>query len=315
MNDLTEVQKHLPASLNAGSIAVETERAIAEAQGQLTLAKRFPRNLTQSHSELMEACAMPAFASTAFYTVPNRGTGPSIRFAEEVARVYGNFEYGHRELSREAGKSEVEVYAWDKEKNNYSKRQLTVMHVVDTKSGPKKLTDQADIDNKIANVASKQIRGRILALMPKWLVQDAIELCKATLAGTSSEPVSVRVRKMAQAFGRFGINQGHLETYLGHKVEDTTLDELVDLMGVFNALKEGAKPSEYFGVKEEVEAPKGAAALDKLPAAEKVSDKQPEKAAAKPKADKKPAPVAQEEEAPAAEDGDPGSDNSGPDLF
>lgn len=304
MNDLTEVQKHLPASLNAGSIAVETERAIAEAQGQLTLAKRFPRNLTQSHSELMEACAMPAFAGAAFYTVPNRGSGPSIRFAEEVARVYGNFEYGHRELSREPGKSEVEVYAWDKEKNNYSKRQLTVMHVVDTKHGPKKLTDQADIDNKIANVASKQIRGRILALMPKWLVQDAIEACKATLAGTLSEPVSVRVRKMAQAFGRYGVNQNHLETYLGHKVDDTTLDELVDLMGVFNALKEGAKPSEYFGVKDEVEAPKGAAALDKLPPAEKVSEKPAPKARVeKPVAKETPPPA---EEPPAAESDDPG---------
>lgn len=256
---------------------------------------------------------MPAFAQSAFYTVPNRGSGPSIRFAEEVARVYGNFEYGHRELSRETGKSEVEVYAWDKEKNNYSKRQLTVMHIVDTKHGPKKLTDQADIDNKIANVASKQIRGRILALMPKWLVQDAIEACKKTLTGASDEPVSVRVRKMTQAFAKYGVNGGHLEAYLGHKLEDTTLDELVDMTGIFNALKEGAKPSEYFGVKEEAEAPKGAAALaaldkpsaeEKKPPAGKKTQKQEVKA---------------EEVPPAPESDDPGAggDDSGAggDLF
>lgn len=294
--------KQLPGTVNAGSVTVEMERAIAEAQGQLTIAKRFPRNLTQAHSELMEACSNAAFADAAFYTVPNRGSGPSIRFAEEVARVYGNFEYGHRELSRDAGKSEVEVYAWDKEKNNFSKRQLTVMHVVDTRQGPKKLTDQADIDNKIANVASKQIRGRILALMPKWLVQDAIEACKKTLSGATDEPVSVRLRKMTQAFAKYGVNQNHLETYMGHKLDDTTLDELVDLTGVFNALKEGAKASDYFSVKEEKDAPAGAAALEKLGDAPKV-EKPAAKAEKAAKKKPEPAPEPQQENPPPADEG------------
>ncbi len=290
----TYERQQMPATANAGSVMIEQERAVAEAQGQLTIAKRFPRDLNVSYSELMEACAMRAFAETAFYTVPNRGSGPSIRFAEEVARVYGNFEYGHRELSRSAGKSEVEVYAWDKEKNNYSKRQLTVMHILDTRQGVKKLTDQADIDNKIANVASKQIRGRILALMPKWLVQEAVERCKATLAGVSDEPISARVRKMITAFGKFGVNTDHLESYIGHKLEDTTLDELVDITGVFNAIREGAKPSEYFSVKEDQPAAAiGAAALEQL------GDADPQKAA--PKAAAKVKPAKAKEPAPAAE--------------
>lgn len=231
---------------NIGAISIEQERAIAEAQGQLTLAKRFPRDLNAAYAELMEACASPAFAATAFYSVPNRGSGPSIRFAEEVARVYGNFIYGHRELSRSEGKSEIEVFAWDMEKNNRSVRQLTVMHVVDTKYGPKPCRDQADIDNLIANKASKQIRGRILALLPKWLVAEAIEKCKSTIAGTGDEPIQVRVRKMINAFAKYGVNTDHLERYIGHTLDDVTLDELIDLTGVFNAIREGAKPSEYF---------------------------------------------------------------------
>lgn len=236
-----------PAGTNVGAVAIEQERAIAEAQGQLILAKRFPRDLNSAHAELMIACKSKAFADTAFYSVPNRGTGPSIRFAEEVARVFGNFQYGHRELSRTEGKSEVEVYAWDMEANNRSTRQITVAHIQDTKSGPKVLRDQADIDNKIANVASKQMRGRILALLPKWLVAEAIEECKKTIAGTNDEPISVRVRKMTQAFARYGVTTEHLERYLGTKLDDVMLDQLVDMTGVFNALREGAKPSDYFG--------------------------------------------------------------------
>lgn len=237
----------MPVAVNVGAVAIEQERAIAEAQGQLVMAKRFPRDLNAAHAELMVACSYQSFAAAAFYSVPNRGSGPSIRFAEEVARVYGNFEFGHRELSRSEGKSEIEVYAWDKEKNNLSKRQITVMHVQDSRNGTKKLTDQADIDNKIANVASKQVRGRILALLPKWLVEDAIQKCKDTIAGVTTEPVEVRLRKMQQAFAKFGVTAEHLERYLGHPLDKTLSDELADLIGIYNALKDGTPASDFFG--------------------------------------------------------------------
>jgi len=254
-------RNQIGAAANVGAVAIEQERAIAEVQGQLARAKRFPRDLNAAHAELMESCSLQAMAQQAFYSVPNRGTGPSIRLAEEIARVFGNFEFGHRELSRGDGKSEVEVYAWDKQTNNRSIRQTTVMHTVDTKQGPKVLRDQTDIDNRIANVASKQVRGRILAMMPKWLVQDAVDKCKATLAGTTSEPISVRVRKMTQAFAQYGVSNKHLTDYLDHALDETTVDELVDLIGIFNAIKEGAKPSEFFGTeKEDAEASANTAA-------------------------------------------------------
>ena len=263
MNDLAPTHNNLPAEsgavfsrpglpaigVNAGAVEIESQRAIAEAQGQLILAKRFPRDLNAAYAELMDSCKLQALARVAFYSVPRgqgKVSGPSIRLAEEIARVFGNFEFGHRELSRTDGKSEVEVYAWDKEKNNRSIRQITVMHTIDTQQGPRKLRDQKDIDDRIANVASKQARGRILALMPKWLVESAIEECKKTLAGTNSEPIAVRVRKMTQGFATYGVNTDHLERYLGHKLDDTTLDELIELIGVFNAIRDGAKPSEYF---------------------------------------------------------------------
>lgn len=246
-------RSNLPGAVNAGAVAIEQERAIAEAQGQLILAKRFPRDTNAAYAELMEACKMPAFAGVAFYSVPRGGgkvNGPSIRLAEEIARCYMNFEYGHRELSRGDGKSEIEVYAWDKEKNNRSIRQITVQHTMDTKDGPRKLRDQKDIDDKIANVASKQVRGRILALVPKWMVESAIEECRKTLAGGNDEPISVRIRKMTQAFAKFGVTADHLERHLGHKLDDILADELVDLMGIFNSLREGVPASDFFGASE-----------------------------------------------------------------
>lgn len=236
----------LPAHLNSGAIAIETERAIAEAKAQIQLAKMYPRSMAAAYVEFMDTCKSPDFAAIAFYSVPNRGSGPSIRFAEEVARCYGNFEYGHLELSRGKDKSEIEVYAWDKEKNNRSKRQITVEHIVDTKNGPKRLTDQADIDNRIANVASKQMRGRIMALMPKNMVAAGIAECKRTLAGNNEKPLRDRILAMSSAFNKIGVTQPMMEKHLGHKVDDINMDEFADLTGVYNAIRDGGKIADYF---------------------------------------------------------------------
>lgn len=237
-------------AVNHGSVQIEQERAIAEAQGQLVLAKKFPRDMNEAFAEIVSACKQKGLAAVAFYTVPRAGskvTGPSIRLAEEIARVYGNFQYGHRELSRSDTKSEVEVYAWDMEKNNRSVRQLTVMHTRDTRDGQMSLRDQKDIDDKIANVASKQVRGRILALVPKWFVETAIEECRKTIAGDNKAPIEQRIRDMVIAFGQFGVTVHHLESYLGHPLDKTLPDELADLTGVYNAIREGGNASDYFG--------------------------------------------------------------------
>jgi hypothetical protein len=257
MNDLTTqdsdqfrraVMAPAGAAANVGAVSIESERAVAEARGQIQLAKMFPRSVTSSITEFMDACRSPEFAAAAFYSVPNRGSGPSIRFAEEAARCYGNFEYGHRELSRSAGKSEVEVYAWDKEKNNRSVRQITVEHVIDTKNGPKPCRDQSEIDNLIANKASKQIRGRILALLPKHMTAAGIAECAKTAAGGNEKPLRERIQGVVNAFSKYGVTIKRIEAYLGHGIDDTTSDELVNLIGIGNALKEGGNPSEYFPI-------------------------------------------------------------------
>lgn len=244
-----ELIQKVTGEINAASVEIESQRAIAEAQGQLTLAKKFPRDTLAAMAEMKEACKYPSFAAVAFYTVPNRGSGLSIRAAEEIARIYGNIQYGHRELSRSKGKSEIEVFAWDMEKNNRSIRQITVEHVLDTKNGSKKLTDQADIDNRIANIAAKQMRGRILALVPKFMVAECIEDCKKTLAGGNDMPMAERVKRILAVFAALKISQKHLEKYIGNPISEITLDQIADLTGVRNAIKEGANISDYFDIK------------------------------------------------------------------
>lgn len=299
-NDLVTTQQHQPApfgqgsrqlapmgTINAGAVAIEQERAIAEAQGKLVLAKRFPRDMTAAHAALMAACKSPAFAAVAFYSKPQGGStvsGPSIRMAEQIAQVYGNFDYGHRELSRDDRKSEIEVYAWDMQNNNYTRRQKTVLHVRDTRDGPKKLRDQTDIDQRINNIASKEMRGLILAMMPKWFVEDAVQECRKTLAGNNEEPLEARVRKMTQAFAKYGVTTVHLEKHLGHKLDAVLLDELIDLQGIFNSLRDGTPASELFeNTATEDDQPSGVAETARKAAEAKTTEKAAPKPAAQAK--------------------------------
>jgi hypothetical protein len=241
-------------NLNAGAVAIESERAIAEARGQIQVAQMFPRDVAAARLELMAECDVYEFAVVASYAVPRAGgtvTGPSIRLAEAVASAYGHMEWGHRELSRGDGKSEVEVYAWDKQKNNRRIRQITVDHFRDTKNGPQKLRDSKDIDDKIANVASKQMRGAILALVPKSFTEAAIARCKLTIAGGNGVSLKQRVEKMTDAFAKMGVTTEILKTHLGHALDSTNVDELTDLIAIYNAIKGGDKIADHFGASED----------------------------------------------------------------
>ena len=238
-------------SINQGTVAIEASRAIAEAQGKLVVAKRFPRDEVSSYAKAMEACQRPGMASKAFYSFPRAGgkvEGPTIRFAEELARCWGNIDYGIKELSQDDGKSEMQAYAWDLETNAQSVQNFTNPHLREVNGKMKALTSQRDIYENNANMATRRLRSRILAILPAWFVEDAIAECKKTLAGNNSEPLIDRVKKMVVQFGKLGVTQEQIEGRLKRKIDTMTADDLVDYVGIYNAIKQGeSKAHEWFG--------------------------------------------------------------------
>lgn len=243
-------------SLNVGSVAIEQQRAVAEAQGKLTIAKTFPRDINLATQEVIEACRIPALASQAFYSVPRSGgkpdVGASIRLAEEIARIWGNIDYGHRELSRSEGKSEVEVYAWDMQTNTFSRRQVTVNHTRYTKQyGNQPLKDPRDIDNLISNVSAKHKRACILAIIPKWLKEMAEQECKLTLSGNNSVPFAQIIRNIIADFSRFGVTLEQIEEYFDKKSEQFDDQDLHELTGIINSLRDGGRARDFFGKPED----------------------------------------------------------------
>ena len=243
------IMEHLD-NINQGTVAIEASRAIAEAQGKLVIAKRFPRDEVQAYNRVAQACQRKGIAEKAFYSY-NRGggtvSGPTIRFAEELARCWGNIDYGIKELSQDEGKSEMQAYAWDLETNAQSVQNFTNPHIREVGGKAKILTSQRDIYEINANMGARRLRSRILAILPTDLVDMAINECKKTLAGNNDEPLIDRVKKMIVAFGKIGVTQEQIEKRLGRKVDTMTIDDFTDYIGIYNAIKQGeSKIAEWF---------------------------------------------------------------------
>ncbi len=281
--------RQLEGHINAGTVAVESERAIAEAQGKLVIAKRFPRDQARAYVNIIEACKRPGLAEEACYSFPRGGevvSGPAIRLAEMLAANWGNVDYGIRELSRKEGVSEMEAYCWDLETNTMSSQKFTVRHIRDTRGGGRALTDERDIYELTANMGARRLRARILAILPADLVQAAVDQCSKTLASGGETPMADRIRGMLTAFKTLGVPAALIEKRLGHSLDNLTGEELADLRKIHNSLRDNmSKLGDWFG--------DGAKADEDVPYTDATPPPEPVRAPPPPRAKKGAAAVAE----------------------
>lgn len=239
-------------NVNAGAVtAMSTTREAQEVQAAVFMAKRFPRDENAALARIAQSCQRPGLAKNAIYSYPKGGqnvTGPSIRLAEAIAQAWGNIQSGVVELEQRPGESVCMSYCWDIETNTRDIKVFTVQHSVQTKKGTKMLTDPRDIYEHVANQGARRKRACILAVIPKDVVDSAMESCQRTLASGAREPLIDRLRKMVNVFQtEFSVSLESIERYMGYKLDSFTEMDMVTLRGVYTALKDGASRREdYF---------------------------------------------------------------------
>jgi hypothetical protein len=232
--------------------AVEQSRAVAEVQSAIVVAQNCPRDLARVEAEVRAACALPFVADRAFYSVPNRGDQkPSIHLARELARIFGNIDYGVRELRRDddAGESEIEAFAWEQERNVRIRRSFQVPHARMAGGSRQRLTNLGDIYNNNQNIGARAVRECILAALPDGLVALAADLCLETLRGANAEiPLADRVGKMVDAFAReWQITETQLEGRVGKPRARWSDDDLAKLRVDWRSIKsDGLDPASIF---------------------------------------------------------------------
>ena len=239
-------------------------RQTQEVQGQIIMAKKFPRDYVASCRRIMQACQRKGLAEKAMYEYQRGGqkvVGASIRLAEALAQNWGNMSFGIVELEQRAGESQVMAYAWDLETNTRQEKIFSVPHIRSTKKGNQLLTDPRDIYEMVANQGARRLRACILGIIPGDVVEDAIAQCSKTLLDGETKPVIDLVKDMASIFEReFSVPIEAIEKYIGCKSSAFTMNDLVRLKRVYTSLKDGmARPEEIFGLpeagKEELEDP------------------------------------------------------------
>lgn len=203
--------------------AIEQARAVAEVQAAVTVAQARPRDTQRAIAEMRDTCGRMAMASRAFYSVPNRGNGPTVHLARELARIWGNLDYSVRELRRddEAGESEVLASAWDQQVNVRSSRSFIAPHEKMVGKGiqkrREKILDLEDVYRNNQSVGAKAVRECIFSVLPRWFTEEAQDICRQTLDRGEGKPLDQRIADAVRAFAGKGISVARLEAKTGKR--------------------------------------------------------------------------------------------------
>lgn len=228
--------------------AVEQARAVAEVQAAVIVAQQCPRDMSAAVAEMRQSCQQLGLAERAFFKFP-RGkgapvSGPSVHLARELARCFGNCDYGVRELRRdEIGHySEMQAWAWDVERNTRSTLNFVVPHRRDKRDTPggEVLTDLRDVYENNANMGARRLREAIFSILPTWFTEEAKALCVATLEkGAGDKPLPQRIADAVKAFDAIGVKVDRLEAKIGSPQASWTAQDLAGLRVSLTSIKQG----------------------------------------------------------------------------
>lgn len=234
--------------------AYQESKELSEIKGKMFLARQFPRDVNWAMQQVMQECQRKELAESALYEFPRGDSvvkGPSIRLVEVLARHWGNIMSGVVELDAKDGTTTIKCFAWDLETNTSDEKTFAVKHERSARGSVKKLTDERDIYEMVANKGARRKRACLLAVMPGWYVDAAIEACQATLANslTDGKTIEEVIATMVEAFHEFGITPEQIAEKAGKPdVSKLTKNDIVKLRNLYSAIKDGfVKATDAFG--------------------------------------------------------------------
>jgi len=235
------------------AVAQTATFALAEIQGAMMLAKRFPRDFNAAWQNLMKTCQRKTFAEVATYAFPRGGvtvSGPSINLAKAAAQAYGNVRWGLNILRNDDSEMTIEGWAWDVEQNIKVTAQDSFQKLIYRKSGGWVKPDERDLRELVNRRGAILIRNCLFGILPRDLAEDAMAQARKTLKQEIKDPNGEKKRLILE-MDKYGITVEMVNEYF--KSQTWTTDDLVELNGILLAIKDGtAKRDDYFGLKEEV---------------------------------------------------------------
>lgn len=247
--------QELERSPETASTAVAArEKAATEARYILAMRKR--RDWEDVRVRLLGECRRPGFAKTAWYKIPNRGEGWTIRFAEAALRCMTNVYPEVCTVYDDSERTIFRVCVTDLESNLTYASEVTVRKTVERSKvnpgdvvigerlnsfGKKVYIREATDDEMLVKqnaLISKAIRTNALRLLPGDISDDCKSAIFAAMhADVGADPDAAK-RQLIDAFNELGILPSELQEYLGHNLERIQPGEIIELRSVYRAIKD-----------------------------------------------------------------------------
>lgn len=249
----------LATTETASAYVAAQAKAVVEAR--YVMALRRPRNWDQVRQDLLKECRRPSFAhnKSAYYRKPigDGVEGLGIRFVEVALRCMTNvlvettmiFEDESKEIHRvsvtdlesnltypldvrvtktvERSKPADDGSYISVRKNSYNRNVYTVPATDD------------DLLNKRAAQISKAIRTLGLRIIPGDMQDEAEGIIKAIRLDEAARDPDTERKRIADAFNEIGVKAADLTEYLGHTLDTCSPAELVNLRGIYGAIRDG----------------------------------------------------------------------------
>lgn len=259
----------LEKSAELAAVAVAAA-AKAEVESAYVMALKRPRNEEDARAAIVKVCKNPTFAAKSRYRKPvgktfneqtrqwvqNYATGPSIRFAEEALRHWGNVLVQQTAIYDDDMKRIVKVAVKDLQSNLSYSQELALEKQVERRDktgrtviAERKNTDgksvfivkatEDELSTKQAAMASKSIRNNGLRLIPDYIIEEAMSQIQDTLASKVKSDPDAERRKLVDHFMSIGVKPSDLEVYLGHPLAQASTEELVELQEICTSIKDG----------------------------------------------------------------------------
>lgn len=248
------------ALVETASTAVAAQ-AKAMVEARYVMAMQRPRNWDQVRQDIVRECRRPTFANnkSAYYRKPiGQGVeGLGIRFVEVALRCMTNVLVETTMIFEDDNKEVHRVSVTDLESNLTYPLDVRVSKTVERSKpmddgsfisvrhnsyGKKVYTVPANDDdllNKRAALISKAIRTLGLRIIPGDMQDEAERIIKDIRMDEAAKDPDAERKRIADAFAEIGVKASDLVSYLGHALDSCSPTELVDLRGIYGAIKDG----------------------------------------------------------------------------
>lgn len=255
------IGNQLPAVQGETASSAVAAQSKAMVEARYVIALRMPRVWDQVRQDILHECRRPSFAhnKSAYYRKPiGAGVeGLGIRFVEVALRCMKNVLVETTMVYEDEQKEVQRVSVTDLESNITYPLDVRVSKTVErskpmddgsyisvrVNSYQKKTytvpANDDDLLNKRAALISKAIRTLGLRIIPGDIQDEAEEIIKSTRADAAARDPDGERKKIADAFAGINVKAADLVEYLGHQLDSCSPTELVDLRGLYGAIKDG----------------------------------------------------------------------------